>query len=64
MPVVTIAGNPNISDDERRKMVHEVSKIVAETYGLPIETITALVQEYPPENIRAGGELLIHRFKK
>ncbi|MDO5827585.1 MAG: tautomerase family protein [Methanobrevibacter sp.] len=64
MPVVTIAGNPNISDDERRKMVHEVSKIVAETYGLPIETITVLVQEYPPENIGAGGELLIDRFKK
>ena len=45
-------------------MVHEVSKIVAETYGLPIETITVLVQEYPPENIGAGGELLIDRIKK
>lgn len=64
MPVVTIAGNPNLSDDERRKMVHEVSRIVAETYGLPIDTITVLVQEYPPEYIGAGGELLSDRIKK
>ena len=64
MPVVTIAGNPNLSDDERRKMVHEVSRIVAETYGLPIDTITVLVQEYPPEYIGTGGELLSDRIKK
>ena len=53
MPVVTIAGNPNI--------MHEVSKIVAESYGLPIEAITVLVQEYPPENIGVAGELLIDK---
>ena len=64
MPVITIAGNPNISDDDRRKMVHEVSKIVAESYGLPIETITVLIQEYTPENVGSGGELLIDKFKK
>ena len=64
MPVVTIAGNPNISDDEKRKMVQEVSRIVAETYKLPIEAISVLIQEYPPENVGAGGELLIDRFKK
>lgn len=64
MPVITIAGNPNISDDDRRKMVHEVSKIVAESYGLPIETITVLIQEYTPENVGSGGELLIDKIKK
>ena len=61
MPVVTIAGNQNITNDERRKMVEEVSKSVAEAYKLPIEAITVLIQEIPPENVGVAGKLLIDR---
>ena len=61
MPVITIAGNERISTDEKRKMVKEVSKTVAEAYGLPIEAITVLVQEYKAENVGVAGELLSER---
>ena len=61
MPVVTIAGNPNISVENRREMVKKVSETVAEAYGLPIDAITVLVEAFPPENIGVAGELLIDR---
>ena len=61
MPVITIAGNEGISTDEKRKMVKEVSKTVAKAYGLPIEAITVLVQEYNSENVGVAGELLNER---
>ena len=61
MPVITIAGNERISTDEKRKMVKEVSKIVSKAYGLPIETITVLIQGYNTENVGVGGELLSDR---
>ena len=43
MPVIQIAGNNNISIENKREMVKKVSEVVAEAYGLPIETITVLV---------------------
>ena len=61
MPVVTIAGNDGISIDDKRKMVKEVSKIVSESYGLPIDAITVLVQAYPQDDVGVAGELLCDR---
>lgn len=61
MPVITIAGNDGISLEARREMVKKVSEIVAESYDLPIEAITVLVQAYPKENIGVAGELLSDR---
>ena len=61
MPVITIAGNDTISVEDKREMVNKVSEIVAESYGLPIEAITVLVQAYPKENIGVAGELLSDR---
>jgi len=61
MPVITIAGNPNISTENKRKMVKDVSEIVANAYGLPIKAITVLVQEYPKENVGVAGKLLIDK---
>lgn len=58
MPVITIAGNPNISLENKRKMIEEVSKTVAKAYGLPIETITVLIQAIPADNIGVAGGLL------
>ena len=40
MPVITIAGNDGISIEKKREMVEKVSKIVSESYDLPIEAIT------------------------
>ena len=42
-------------------MVKKVSEVVAEAYGLPIETITVLVTGFEPDDIGAGGELLSDR---
>ena len=61
MPVVRISGNPNISVDTKREMVKKVSEIVAESYNLPIETITVLIEAFEREDIGAGGKLLIDR---
>lgn len=61
MPVITIAGNDGISPEARREMVKKVSEIVAESYDLPIEAITVLVQAYPKKNIGVAGELLSDR---
>ncbi len=61
MPVITIAGNEGITTEAKRKMVKKVSKIVAESYDLPTEAITVIIQAYPKENIGVGGELLSDR---
>jgi 4-oxalocrotonate tautomerase len=58
MPVITIAGNDEISLEAKREMVKKVSEIVAESYELPIEAINVLVQAYPKENVGVAGELL------
>ena len=61
MPVVRISGNPNISIEKKREMVKKVSEIVAQSYDLPIETITVLVEAFEREDIGAGGKLLSDR---
>ena len=61
MPVITIAGNDTISVEDKREMVKKVIEIVSDIYGLPIESITVLVQAYPKESIGVAGELLSDR---
>ena len=61
MPVITIAGNENISIEDKREMVKKVSETVAEAYGLPIEAITVLVQAYKTDDIGVAGALLSDR---
>lgn len=61
MPVITIAGNPGISVENKRKMVKKVSEAVAEGYNLPIETITILIQAIPADNVGVAGGLLIDK---
>ena len=61
MPVITIAGNDTISVEDKREMVKKVSEIVSDSYGLPIQAITVLVQAYPKERIGVAGEILSDR---
>ena len=61
MPVITIGGNNGITLEKKREMVKKVSEIVAESYGLPVEAITVLVQGYEKEDIGVAGELLSDR---
>ena len=61
MPVIQIAGNNGISIEKKREMVKKVSEVVADAYGLPVETITVLVTGFDPDDIGAGGQLLSDR---
>ncbi|OEC99201.1 MULTISPECIES: 4-oxalocrotonate tautomerase DmpI [Methanobrevibacter] len=61
MPVITIAGNKGITIEKKREMVKKVSEVVSEAYGLPIEAITVLIQEYDFDDIGVAGELLSDR---
>ena len=61
MRVISISGNPNISLETKREMVKKVSEIVAESYNLPIEAITVLVEAFEREDIGVAGELLSDR---
>ena len=61
MPVVRISGNPDISLENKREMVKKVSEIVAESYGLPIEAITVLIEALERDDIGVAGKLLCDR---
>jgi len=58
MPVVEISGNPNITKENKKEMVKEVTKSVAKAYNLPESSITILISEFAPENIGVSGNLL------
>ena len=57
MPVIIVESNP-ISTEKKRKLVKEITQIVAETYELPESTITILIRELKREDIGTGGKLL------
>ncbi len=63
MPVVQIYGNDGIDKDTKAKMVKEVTKIVADSYGLPEQAITILIQPLPADDVGVAGELLSNRTK-
>ena len=58
MPVIKIDGNNTISLDKKKEMVEKISEIVAESYDLPVESITVLVTGYEFDDIGVGGKLL------
>jgi len=63
MPLVTIEG-PIIKDmDTRRKLVKEMTRILAECYELPEEIMLVLIKENKKENVGHGG-VLISDMKK
>ena len=63
MPVVRISGNPDISLENKREMVKKVSEIVAESYGLPIEAITVLIEALERDDIGVAGKLFVIEIK-
>jgi len=60
MPIVTIAARA-LPVEKKRELVRKVTELCCEAYGLPAETITVLIQEYPQENIGVAGRLLADR---
>ena len=64
MPVITISGPENVSRETKKELIEKTSKVVADCYGLPIQTITVIINENSQDNIGVGGEQLSERIKK
>ena len=56
MPVVTVEASKKLSKETKKEMIEKVSQVVADEYGLPIETITMIIRENSPENIGVAGK--------
>ena len=61
MPTITIEGPPIKDIDKKRILVKNLTEVVADVYGFPKEIIVVLIKENAPENVSAGGMLLIDR---
>lgn len=56
MPVVTVEASKNLSKETKKEMIENVSQVIADSYGLPIQTITMIIRENMPENIGVAGK--------
>ncbi len=64
MPLITVEG-PKIPEVERkRELVRKLTDTAVEIYGIAREHIIVLIRENPPENVGAGGELIVDRIGK
>ncbi len=63
MPVVTIDGPENTTKESKKAIIEKVSKIVADAYEMPVESITVLLRENNADNIGVGGEQLSEKQK-
>lgn len=63
MPLITISG-PVAQIERKRKLAEGLTRVAAEAYGLPPDTIIVIIQENPQENVARGGVLLVDRQRK
>ncbi|HMM23113.1 MAG TPA: tautomerase family protein [Selenomonadales bacterium] len=57
MPIITVEG-PQISKEQKRQLVGEITKAASDIIRLPAEYITVLIKENGHDNIGVGGSLL------
>ncbi|MDO9538817.1 MAG: tautomerase family protein [Methanocalculus sp.] len=58
MPVITIQMAEGRSTEQKRTVARDITKTVANTFGVDPAAIIVLYQELPRENIAKNGELL------
>lgn len=58
MPVVTIQMAEGRTLDQKRKVVQEITRSIAETFQVDPGIVTVLIQELKKENIAKSGVLL------
>lgn len=63
MPIISISG-PVASKETKKEIIENVSKVVAEAYGLPIQAISVVINENPADNVGVAGEQLSERNKE
>lgn len=63
MPIATVEG-PKIADVQaKRTLVREITDALEKAYELPREVYVVLIKENPPENVGAGGQLILDKKK-
>jgi 4-oxalocrotonate tautomerase family enzyme len=58
MPVVTVNWLEGRSFEQKKELVSEITRIVHQVGGSPVERITVVVQDIPAENWGRGGNLV------
>jgi 4-oxalocrotonate tautomerase len=58
MPVVTIQMAKGRSLEQKRRVVQEITRSIAETFQIDPGMVTVLIQELKRENIAKSGVLL------
>ena len=56
MPIITVEASKRLSKENKRKLIEDSSQIVADAYGLPVQSITMIIYENCPENIGVSGK--------
>ena len=63
MPVVQISVWAGISQENKKKMVEGITKVIEEL-GVPREAITIIIEEIQKTNWASGGRLHSEKFGK
>jgi 4-oxalocrotonate tautomerase len=62
MPVVQVSVWAGISEENKRKIVEGITKVL-EGLGIPREAVTVIIYEAPKANWATGGELHSEKFR-
>ena len=62
MPVVQVSVWTGISEENKKKIVEGITKVIAEL-GIPEEAITIIIHEIPKNDWASGGQLHSERFQ-
>jgi len=63
MPLMIFEGPP-MPVEKKRELVREVTEAVHRVTGHPKHILTVVIHENGPENVGAGGELLVDRWAR
>lgn len=61
MPIINIAIAKGRSTDQKRTLVREINRVVAETLAVSPEKIWVRIDEFERDNFAVGGELMSDR---
>lgn len=63
MPIINIAIAKGRSIDQKRTLVREISRVVADTLAVDPEKIWIRIDEFDRDNFAVGGTLMSDRKK-
>jgi 4-oxalocrotonate tautomerase len=57
MPVVQISWWAGRTEEQKKKVIEGVTKVIAEALGIRSEAVTIIIYDVPKENWGLGGKL-------